>query len=149
VLAVPADPPDPRAAAERAARDLLRTLSDCPTPPTLRVAEAEGQLACLILVWRAAQLMPTVGAERRRRSGEKRAGCKQDIVEVLRAANKALTRKQVVKALKDARKDHGTGTVAKALADLTAAGELVNPKDKKGYRLPEWLRRSQTKSLFT
>jgi hypothetical protein len=32
------------------------------------------------------------------------------------------------------------GTVAKALADLTAAGELVNPRDKRGYRLPGWVR---------
>jgi hypothetical protein len=30
--------------------------------------------------------------------------------------------------------------VAKALAELTAAGELVNRKDKRGYRLPEWAR---------
>jgi hypothetical protein len=44
-------------------------------------------------------------------------------------------------------KHHGPGTVAKALADLTAAGELVNPKDKKGYRLPEW-RKDKTPSLF-
>jgi hypothetical protein len=38
--------------------------------------------------------------------------------------------------------------VAKALADLTAAGELVNHKDKKGYRLPEWPRPDDTPSLF-
>jgi hypothetical protein len=50
-------------------------------------------------------------------------------------------------ALKSAGKQHGADTVAKALADLTAAGELVNPKDKKGYRLPQW-RRKQTPSLF-
>jgi hypothetical protein len=37
--------------------------------------------------------------------------------------------------------------VAKALADLTVAGELVNPKDKKGYRLAGW-RRDKTPSLF-
>jgi hypothetical protein len=34
-----------------------------------------------------------------------------------------------------------------ALADLTAAGELVNPKDKKGYRPVGW-KRSKTPSLF-
>jgi hypothetical protein len=112
------------------------------------VADGEGRVAGLILVWNAGQVMPTVGAERRRRSGEKRAECKQDIIEVLRAANKALIRKQVVKALTAAGKDQGAGTVAKALADLTAAGELVNPKDKKGYRLPDWVRRSRTPSLF-
>src|SRR5262249_22959373 len=118
---------DPRAVVESAARDLLRALAEQGKPANLRVAEADGQLACLILVWNAAQAMPTVGAERRRRVG-KRADCKQDIIEVVRVANRALTRKEVVKALRDAGKDHGVGTVAKALADLTGSGELVNPK---------------------
>ncbi|HJZ54698.1 MAG TPA: hypothetical protein VKE74_07045 [Gemmataceae bacterium] len=141
-------PSDPREAVERAARDLLRSLADLPHPLTLRVADAEGQVACLILVWNAAQVMPTVGAERRRRAGCGRADCKKDIVEVVSAAGRALTRKEVVKALREAGKEHGVGTVAKALADLTGSGELVNPKDKKGYRIPDWVRRSKTPSLF-
>jgi hypothetical protein len=37
--------------------------------------------------------------------------------------------------------------VAKALAELTAAGELVNHKDKRGYRLAGW-RKDDTPSLF-
>jgi hypothetical protein len=122
----------------RAARDLLRALADLPGPTTLRVTEAEGRQGCLILVFDAAQVMPVAVAERRRRMGGRRAECKQDILEVVRAANRALVRKQVLKALKAAGKEHGLGTVAKALADLTKAGELVNPKDKKGYRLPAW-----------
>ncbi len=36
----------------------------------------------------------------------------------------------------------------KRLADLTGVSELVNMKDKKGYRLPEWLRRKKSRSLF-
>jgi hypothetical protein len=56
-----------------------------------------------------------------------------------------LTRKQIVKVL---RKSHGVGTIAKALADLTRSGELVNRKDKRGYRLPEWPKRAETPSLF-
>jgi hypothetical protein len=59
-----------------------------------------------------------------------------------------MTRKQLVKALRDARAGHGPGTVAKALVDLTASGELVNPKDKKGYRLADWPKRPRTPSLF-
>ena len=43
---------------------------------------------------------------------------------------------------------HGPGTVAKAQADLTAGGELMNLKDKKGYRLREWPKRPDTPSLF-
>jgi hypothetical protein len=53
-----------------------------------------------------------------------------------------------MKALREAKRMRGAGTVAKALADLRAAGELVNPKDKRGYRLPEWPKRPQTPSLF-
>jgi hypothetical protein len=139
-------PTDPRATIESAARDLVRLLADLPTPPTARVAEVEGPVACLILVWDAKQLMPTVGAERRRLGGGRRAGCKADIVEAVRVAGKPLTRKEVVKALREGKKGHGTGTVAKALAELTRAGELVNQKDKKGYRLPGW--RRETPSLF-
>jgi len=138
---------DPRAAIESAARDLLRAFVDLPSPPTMRVADAEGRVACLILVWDASQMMPTVGAERRRRAGGGRKGCQEDIVEVVRNAGRAVTRKQIVRALRVAGKEHGPGTVAKALADLTAAGELVNPKDKKGYRLPRWIRKQP--SLFT
>jgi hypothetical protein len=139
---------DARAAVEEAVRVLLRSLADLPAPPTLRVAEVEGRVACLLLVWDSARVMPTVGAERRRRTG-RRAGCKEDIVGVVRAAGRPVTRKEVVKALRAAGKDHGPGTVAKALADLTASGELVNPKDKRGYRLPEWPRKDDTPSLFS
>jgi hypothetical protein len=92
--------------------------------------------------------MPIIGAERKRRVAGGRAGCRADVVEVVRSAARALTRKEVVKALKLAGKKHGPGTVAKALADLTSTGELVNLKDKKGYRMPEWKRRQRTPSLF-
>jgi hypothetical protein len=140
--------PGPRDAVEKAARDLLRVLAAVPNPPTLRVADSEGKLACLVLVWDASRPLPTAGAERRRRANGGRTGCRADVVEVLQAAGRALTRKEVVKALRAAGKDHGPSTVAKALADLTAAGELVNPKDKRGYRLPGWARRDRTPSLF-
>jgi hypothetical protein len=138
---------DPRGAVEKAARELLRLLAELPNPPTVRVAEVDGRVACLIQVWDASLLMPTTGAERRKRASGGRTECKADIVEVVRAAKQALTRKEIVRALKSAGKTHGPSTVAKALADLTTAGELVNPKDKKGYRLAGW-RRDKTPSLF-
>jgi Fe2+ or Zn2+ uptake regulation protein len=90
--------------------------------------------------------MPPVSSERRGPTG-RRAGCKRDIVEVVREAGRPLTFKEVVRALRGAGRGHGKGTVMKALAELTAAGELVNHKDKRGYRLPEW-RRDDTPSLF-
>src|SRR5215510_2402718 len=43
---------------------------------------------------------------------------------------------QVLSADHSCRAGHGPGTVAKALADLTKAGELLNPQDRRGYRLP-------------
>ncbi|VTU00905.1 unnamed protein product [Gemmataceae bacterium] len=136
-------PTTPRAAVEAAARTLVESLAALKTPPTVRVADAEDGVACLVLVWDARQAMPTV----RWRSPGGRLGCKADVLDVIAAAGRSVTRKEVVKALKAAGKKHGPGTVAKALADLTAAGELVNPRDKKGYRLPAW-RRDRTPSLF-
>jgi hypothetical protein len=56
-------------------------------------------------------------------------------------------RKEVAGTLKLAGKKYGPETVAKALADLTATGELVDSKDKKGYRMPEWKRREGTESV--
>jgi hypothetical protein len=138
---------NPRAVVETTARELLRALAALPRPPTLRVADADGRVACLIQVWDASRLMPTAGAERQRRPKGARTECKVDIVEVVGTAGRALTRKEVIRALRLAGKAHGAGTVAKALADLTATGELVNPKDKRGYRLPAW-RRDKTPSLF-
>jgi hypothetical protein len=38
--------------------------------------------------------------------------------------------------------------VAESPADLTVAGELVNPRDKRGDRLAEWPRPTDTPSLF-
>ena len=133
----------PRAAVEAAARALVESLSELKTPPTVRVTDVEEGVACLVLVWDARQAMPTV----RWRSPGGRLGCRADVLEVVAAAGRAVTRKEVFRALKAAGKKHGPGTVAKALADLTAEGALVNPKDKKGYRLPAW-RKVATPSLF-
>jgi hypothetical protein len=81
-------------------------------------------------------------------AGGGRTECKKDIVGDVKTAGRAVTRKDALKALRTAGKEHGPGTVAKALADLTASGELVNPRDQRGYRLPEWARRVRTPSLF-
>jgi len=135
-------PTDPRAVVRSAARDLLRTLADRPDPLPLRLVEADGRIACLILVWAAGGAMPVA-----RRPGCRDA-CRRDILAALRAAGRPLTRKQLVKALRGAKAGHGPGTVAKALADLTNTGELVNTRDKRGYRLPDWVRRDDTPSLF-
>ncbi|HEY1189422.1 MAG TPA: hypothetical protein VGE74_17345 [Gemmata sp.] len=138
---------NPRAVVEQMVRELLRALADLPSPPTLRVAGADGRLACLIQLWDAKLVMPTAGAERKRSPPGRRDECRTDILDVVRAAGTPLTRKEVVRDLKLTGKSHGVSTVVKALADLTAAGALINPKDKKGYRLPGW-KRNTTPSLF-
>jgi hypothetical protein len=137
----------PRSVVEAAALTLLQSLAGLPTVPSVRVVAADDRLACLVLVWDAATRMPTAGGHRAR-GGTRRLGCRHDILAAVRAAGRPLTRKQLVRILRDARAGHGPGTVAKALADLTAAGELVNRRDKRGYRLPDWPGPAMTPSLF-
>jgi hypothetical protein len=49
----------------------------------------------------------------------------------------------------DGRRDAArAGTVGEGLADPTAAGEPVNPRDERGDRLSDWPHRPRTKSLF-
>jgi hypothetical protein len=50
--------PDARSVVEETARELLRALAGLPRASALRVAEADGGLACLIQVWPAAEMMP-------------------------------------------------------------------------------------------
>lgn len=140
--------PEPRPAVESLARELLRTLATLNGGSPLRVLETDGRKSCLILVWDATDQMPTIGEERREREREPRVQCKQDILEAIRAAGKPLTHKQLVKAFRETKKGHGVSTVAKALADLTTAGELVNRMDRQGYRLAEWPKPVETPSLF-
>jgi hypothetical protein len=139
---------EPRISIERVARDLVCSLADCENLEPQRVVDLEGRAACLILVWDATQGMPSAGIARQRRSSGGRIACKVDVTETIRTAGRPITLKEVVKALREAGKSHGQGTVAKALADLTSIGELVNLKDKKGYRFPHWLRQKRSRSLF-
>jgi hypothetical protein len=136
-------PPEPRTVVERYAADLLRELANYgPGGGPVRVTDAAGGLACMVMVWPADGRMPTALADQpkpRKIGGRK--GCREDILAVVRAAGRPITRKQVIRALKAAGGGHGAGTVAKALADLTACKELINHKDKRGYRLPAWVRK--------
>jgi hypothetical protein len=141
-------PTDPHDTVRAAAQALVKALAERPAVSPVRVAEAAGGVACLIQVWAAGTGMPTAAGERRATPPARRDGCRKDILEAITKAGRPLTRKQLVRILREAKKGHGPGTVAKALADLTTAGALVNPKDKRGYRLAEWPRRSQTPGLF-
>jgi hypothetical protein len=118
---------DVRAHAERAARELLQVLAALPARVAVRVAESDGRRLCQIRVGEAG------------RAGGREA-CKHDVVTAICGANRPLTRARVVRALRDAGRPHAAGAIARALAELTATGELVNPRDKRGYRLPGWHR---------
>lgn len=61
------------------------------------------------------------------------AGCRRDLLAAVREAGRPLVRRRV---LRQRGPPHGPRTVAKALAELTGAGELLNPRDRRGYRLP-------------
>lgn len=111
-----------QALAERLAGELLAAGGG-----TARASVRAGGRVCVV------QVLPAGGAGGRE-------GCRADILAVLARAKGPLLRKEVVKALHDAGHDHGPGTVAKALAELTGSGVLVNPKDQRGYRLAEWVR---------
>ncbi|HYH65563.1 MAG TPA: hypothetical protein VD866_12775 [Urbifossiella sp.] len=82
-----------------------------------------------------AAVCPHCGGRPRRTSRPSRArqGCRRAVLIVVREAGE-VTAKKVQAIL---RKAHGPGTVEKALADLTAAGRLVNLRDKRGYRLAD------------
>ncbi len=141
-------PIHPRQVLERTARELVLLFCEQIPTPSLRVADTQGRAACLILLWDASQPMPLAGAERRQRVGQGRLQCKMDLVEVLRSSGRPLVARDLERALQQAGKTHRSSAVARALADLTAAGELVNARDRKGYRLPDWVRPQRTRGLF-
>lgn len=130
-----------RAAVANHASTLLRELSGCPRPALpVRVTEDANGLACTIVVWPADGRVPREPGNTRTRESGGRERCRADILAVVQSAGRPMTRKEVFRALKQNIEGHGAGTVAKALADLTRSGELINYKDKRGYRLPRWQR---------
>ena len=142
-------PPEPRAVVARYASELLRELvAHARGNGRVRVTDAAGGLACMVMVWPADAVMPTSRSEgtKPKRGEGGREQCRADVLVAVRAAGRAVTRKEVIRALREAKADHGAGTVAKALADLTRSRELINHKDKRGYRLPGWVR--QHRGLF-
>jgi hypothetical protein len=94
-------PPEPRSVVERHAAELLRELAAAGgAAGPVRVADAAGGLACLVLVWPAAGVMPTARTERSRRAaGGGRERCRADVLAAVRAAGRPVTRKEVVRAL--------------------------------------------------
>src|SRR4051812_46174847 len=82
----------------------------------MRVADAAGGLACLILVWLVDARMPTRPGASGTLPSSQTAGVSGAGWTSWWWSGRPLTRKEVVRALQDAGADHGAGTVAKALA---------------------------------
>lgn len=123
---------NPRLVVQAAARALLESLPFLDRP--VRVADALAGVLVVVQITPTplAAPLPTLAGERRARGPQRRAGCKRAIVESL--AGGPLTRQRLVKALAGR---HSVSSIAKSLAEMTASGELVNPRDGLGYRLPE------------
>lgn len=113
----------------QAAKDVAATASASALTGQVMVRCAVGGLVCEVRVG---------PSQPRPRSATVRAACKADVLAVIGAADRPLPRLKVIRALRAVGKPHGAGTVAKALADLTRERALVNPRDKRGYRLPGW-----------
>lgn len=107
-------------------------------PPTCRIVESSGNCGVMVTVWDHRDVMPTAGSTRRPKPGPKglKDVVKAAILDAIGAAGKPLTTKDVARELREARVVVGASTVLKALAELTQAGQLVNPRDRRGYRLP-------------
>ncbi len=117
-----------------AARRLLDQVGPVPAGTAAVVVTVDvGGVRCRVRVAAAARPRP---GGRRRAPGGSRAQCRADVLAAVAAAGRPLTRKDVGRALRAAGRDYGASTLDKALADLTRAAELVNPQDKRGYRLP-------------
>jgi hypothetical protein len=119
-------PPDPLAGRTAA---VLAAIGDTPGQAR-RFVGCVGRRAVIVLAWDVPGPPPTG------RLAAGRAGCRAAVLELVAAAGKPVPQKAVVRALAAA--GFRPGTVTKALAELVRAGELANPRDWLGYRLPGW-----------
>jgi hypothetical protein len=92
-----------------------------------------GPLAARIQVWPAGAYPPEPNRPSRRRS---QTVCEADLLAVLRAAGRRLTKPEIDRRLETRGRAHGDSTIQHALARLVRAGLLVNAYDGRGYGLP-------------
>lgn len=110
----------------RAARDLAGAAARAGAAAPIAVRCAVGGVVCEV----------TVGAPARRYATS--AACRRAVLAAVAAAGRPLARYGVLRALRAAGHKWREGSVAKALAELTRAGELRNEREGRGYRLPGW-----------
>jgi hypothetical protein len=70
------------------------------------------------------------------------------VILALFRAGRPLTRRPLVRVRRERHPPHWPGTIAMALTGLASAGELLNPRDRRGYRLPDRAKPSPTPDLF-
>jgi hypothetical protein len=126
--------PTPRAAIERRIAEVFAELPAGSVPTTFRaVGEADG-VAWMLMLWPTTGPMPAIRSPITSGGCGPRSACRAAILDLFRTVGRPLKLTSVVHRLSDR---FGESTVAKALAELMKSGELVNPRDRRGYRLPE------------
>ena len=126
------DPVTPDEIAAKSAADVLAALRNCGAKVRrgLAVVAKSNGLAVEVRV------RPLTHPGPRGRTVER----EEAIVEVVRAAGRRLTGKEIRRAMADAGMECGASTIEKDLARLSASGRLVNVRGGDGYGLPEWAR---------
>jgi hypothetical protein len=112
--------------------DLLAPLAVAADGGLVRQVVA-GPLAARIQVWPAGAYPPEPNRPPRQRS---HTVCEADLLAVLRAAGRRLTKPEIDRRLEARGRCHGDSTIQHALARLVRAGLLVNAYDGRGYGLP-------------
>ena len=65
--------------------------------------------------------------------------CERDILSLLESEDKRMKQDKIVALLSESEPPlHGAQTVRNALARLTKEELLINPRDGRGYALPDW-----------
>jgi hypothetical protein len=113
---------------QKAAEDLARVLSAVPSlvGPGLREVATVGEIRVQIAAWPAAQSAPAVEAR-------PLTPCEQDCLALLRREGRSRTAKQVHRALEEAGRLYGFGTVQKALTALKGLGYARPVGGRQGY----------------
>jgi hypothetical protein len=92
-----------------------------------------GPLAARIQVWPAGALPPEPNRPPRKRTP---TACEADLLSVLRAAGRNLTKPEIERRLDTLGRTHGDSTLLRTLARMVRTGVLTNAHDGHGYGLP-------------
>ena len=92
-----------------------------------------GRLAARVQIWPAGATPPEPNRPSRRKTP---TACETDLLSVLRAARRKLTKPEIDLRLESLNRVHGQSTILRTLARLVRTGTLTNSHDGHGYGLP-------------